>query len=639
MQIIDIFSVCWGIMVSVVQFLGTAYLGIQIVQRLSVSCGTYLLHVGFGIGAALLSITVTLLSILGLINDIAILLLWAIIIYFFAAGCLTELRSKYFILFNRFQISQLKLLINRTTIPSTILILCFIYIGLYCISGFRGADIGIYHLAIPRSIVWDKGFVYNDMFFGAGLPSGWHHYGVLSFYVGNEVAYLCLSLICSIGLIDLGGKLFNALTGSANNAGVVLSKLFTAFVAAAMLGGSVPNNDIPSVYLELALFLHVLLAQQQKSNVKRANAILVGLVSGFILSVKLTTLVGVVCIMMIFIYRQKSNRLGLFMLASISAAFGTLVWPVLSLINSGSPLPLMLNGIRFFGTALPHLEQSLKAIELIHGNWYTGNAHRIFSLSWLPIPLAILGLLFLPVIWKHKDFNRILIICLLGYALLRYLLVITLSPRLDIIFHDRYHLISYVSLIIIGLYCWLFAYKFLVPNLSFISFIAPSIIGLFIFTSMSSSYEMILPNDTKSKQNVPSMISQIKFEFKRMLRAPDWQSSSVISYIRTNTSMDAVIATNQMAAYDLDRRFVQILPVAQNSIDLRLSPDEIITLLKARKVEYIYITPSPGFVAGVDSEIETYLTKITNLANSNLVEVLSVRELSPGVFEKFMKIK
>ena len=122
-----------------------------------------------------------------------------------------------------------------------------------------------------------------------------------------------------------------------------------------------------------------------------------------------------------------------------------LVWPVINLLSYGSPLPQIMLLWPPRGGYLPQMRETMAVLMSNFGLWYRLNYARLFSQGMEGWTLFLVcGA---PFLLKRQARRDPAIRLLLGFAVGRALLLTVLS-RGDpaIVFHDRYHLASYIAL-------------------------------------------------------------------------------------------------------------------------------------------------------------------------------------------------
>ena len=196
----------------------------------------------------------------------------------------------------------------------------------------RGSDMTIYHLVIPRTILWNHGLLFNAFSHDAGLFYGWQLYALPAYLMGGDLAFqLCSFLALAILLLSSYRVLsarYSTLTG-------LLGALVVVAVICGMSRESVVNNDIPLVLLEITL-----LGLANVVIPGRGAAWLLGLLGGFAIAIKLVAVAAVGLAYAIFLWRAgKSLRMGWIGILAAGTVISLGPWPLFNYLASGSPLP------------------------------------------------------------------------------------------------------------------------------------------------------------------------------------------------------------------------------------------------------------------------------------------------------------
>jgi hypothetical protein len=639
----SLLEIFFSALVAFLAILGCIYIGRILLIRSCAWFGVFRYHYALALGAAVQGLALSLIAILNIAYSEILLFL------FIFPLILIIFDSVYFLeLVNFFSGRAMKVNLYFR-IPSLRKVIIFfqmlliLYVFVFCFTGYKGADLAIYHLNNVRDIIWNHGFRYNNYSFAAGIPLGWHSFGAPSFLIAAESAFLGLTFWFFIAFINFVSIFINNIKISISVLYADLAVLTLSFIVVVFLQGSVPNNDLPATYLEIILFLMVLDFKEKKS---KLYGCYIGLLSGFIIAIKLTSIVGVaISLITYFILCFLDKSLKHFLLAILIAIAFSIIWPVVTLFNSGSFLPQALIPYKFFGTYLNQFTESAKVIEMVHSHWYSSNA-VLFSGQKFLVPLLISGIFFYVVSRSFvlSTFNTVILFGV-SYALIRFILFVIISPRLDVIFHDRYHLVTYILLAFLGFSCWVILLRDSFNKIVLKRFnrnldLAYIALGL-IFFGLCSSYKMNFPDAREDEPRsiiIDSIPVQIANRLKIYLRGPEWESDLFFSYVRKYTNDNDIIATTLMAPYDFNRKYIQLHPVAQNMIDLDSSPKEILRLLKIQGVTYLHINPYPGLVPGATPLLDHYLNNLYKIPEEPGVVMILKKELVSGKFSALYKI-
>lgn len=495
---------------------------------------------------------------------------------------------------NEMQIGVRREISNRR-IANLLLAICLVYL-LYvlvlCLGNYYGADLLVYHLTIPRDVLDHHGFEFNPYWMAAGLPLGWHHFGLFALVLGGERGYLALSFWAFVGVLSLSYSLLKQKAEPFPSLSGFLGAAVVAYVVAGMSRGSLSNNDVPLMLLEGTALL---LAVQDFELGWFPRSVIVGLVAGFAVSVKTQSLVFLPILCLALYFGTRERRLAPLLLFGAVATPIALVWPLNTLLHTGSPLPLVTNSLHLWGEPLPHLADSLAYSAKHYGLWYEANFARFFTQGMIGLPLLMAGLpTALLCCTSHR--RDPLVLVLTAFAVVRYasLSLGTMDPQ--IVYHDRYHLISYACLGLAAISGWL---RLGTEGLALEQRQWQRTLGLAL--SVLCTIELAYPVTMWSPQREsmtlldrevhPSMLN----EMMEVLRAPrktygtDW--NSVWAFVERNTSTESTIATTSVITYGYRRRFISLLPNTQDGIDLTAPPEEILHTLKGLGVNFIHLAP------------------------------------------------
>ena len=621
-----------GLAVSLLQIIGSVGLGASLYHFIFKKNIFFedKIHLYFGLGAAAQCLIISFLSIFGLLSKTVVIASYILVIFFGARWFRLNLNLFRFNFDKKITIDKALFLIALSIV--------FLYVAFYCFIPFYGADIGIYHLVAVRDLIWFEGYRYNPFFFGSGIPQGWQHYGVIAYFWGGEAAYLGLSFWCFIGILLIIKRVGDQFL--ANRQGLVnLVVLSTGILIVNFLQDSAPNNDIPATYIELIIIFYFLFNKEIKYS--RVNIVTLGLLSGFLLSIKLTNIVGVLIIYSIYLFRCRQNFMRVLIPLALATALLGVLWPLMDLIDYGSPLPQALAAFKIHGHFLPQLVSANAIIENYHGGWYSENFSRLFSLRYLSVLISITFSIFmLPFVLKFDKAFRVFIFGAVSYGLVRVALFFLISPRLDVLFHDRYHLISYILLSMVGLliiFC-----KFDFGEHSKKSYLLIGLGYLTLFFGILSSSILKFPNgDNNNRPSfvvIPSILESLTTRFNLLYRSNVIFRSDIVAYIQESTPADAIIGTLVMAPYAYNRKFSQLLPLSQSKIDLTLSPEDLLNEIRKNNISYLHLTNSPGLVPGVASAIAPWLSNLNQIPLEPGVQLIKKIDYGNGIQEALYKI-
>lgn len=471
----------------------------------------------------------------------------------------------------------------------------------------RGSDMTIYHLVVPRTVLWNHGLVFNPFSHDAGLFYGWQLYALPAYLMGGDRAFQLCSFAALAILLLASYRVLRARHGT-------LTGLSAALVVVAVICGmsreSVVNNDIPLVLLEITL-----LGLASVVVPGRAAAWMLGLLGGFVIAVKLVAVATAGLAFLVFLWRsERAMRTGWAAVLAASTLFSLGPWPLFNYLASGSPLPHFLLLWPPDTGYLPQFRESITYLMQYFGEWYQKNFLRLFSQGLEFVPALLIGYLFLPLVKPARADP--LCLALAGFALLKTLLLLALN-RFDmaLIYHDRYHLAAYVLLTLGGMLCWLHAVRPALaarPRLGTVVLPALILIGVaHLLQSPVSAVQVNGRNLADSATTYPSLEHGFYSALGRLAEVPGGGSGGVAYDFAAGTlPPKAVVATTVIDPYLLQRPFLQMLPVSENVIDLSLPPEQLRQALLARGATHLHLAQHTGLNPWMVPVVDRWLVSL-----------------------------
>lgn len=477
----------------------------------------------------------------------------------------------------------------------------------------RGSDMTIYHLVVPRTILWNHGLVFNPFSHDAGLFYGWQLYALPAYLMGGDRAFQLCSFIALAILLLSSYRVLRARYGTLTG---LLGTLIIVAVVCGMSRESVVNNDIPLVLLEITL-----LGLASVAVPRRTAAWMLGLLGGFAIAVKLVAVATVGLAYVVFLWRAgKPLRMGWVGVLAAATVISLGPWPIFNYLASGSPLPHFLLLWPPDTGYLPQYQESITYLMQYFGDWYQKNFLRLFSQGMEFVPALLFGYLFLPFVRKARADP--LCLTLAVYALLKTLLLLALN-RFDmaLIYHDRYHLASYVLLTLGGMLCWLHAVR---PALARRPWLGTMVLPVLILISVLHLYRTHVSavqvngvNLPDTATTYPSLKNGFYSAVGRMAELPGGGKLGIgYDFAAELLPPKAVVATTVIDPYLLQRPFLQMLPVSENMIDLSLPPEQLRQAMLAHGATHLHLSQhtglNPWMVPVVDRWLES-LRKVPDL--------------------------
>lgn len=503
----------------------------------------------------------------------------------------------------------------------------------FALTSFRGADLAIYHLVIPRDTLGNGGLVYNPFFYGAGIPLGWHMFGLPAYALGGPAGYLALSTLCLVLTLALAWCVGCDVLPDYPAAGPV-SALVIAFVCVGHSQGSISNNDIAALFLEL-----LALAIAVRESERPGQAFFLGVICGFLVATKITLIMGAALIFAIYVLRHKASWLRIAFAFALGFLPLGLFWPSYNFWHTGTPIPGLLASTRWSKPVLPQVTQTAALTAELYGRWYEINFSRLFTGSMIGL-LVLFALLPAALALAAREVRKVGSFIVL-FALLQFGLMFLAVRRLDVLYNDRYNAVIYVLCALSATWC-LFAvagrfagFRKSGGRLASALIVVIAAIGL-VQDGKTKDME---PDGTISETVVPSLLRQAWLQFKAMRGGPEPPTDKLTSYIQRHVPKDAIVATTNVAPYPLQRRFFQMLPMAQTEIDLTQPPEVIETELRQHGACYLHVPSSSNFNPWMNLEIERWLKslrQVCHLPDAQMLEIDdAVKDKPEGVVCKF----
>jgi len=492
----------------------------------------------------------------------------------------------------------------------TIFFIEITYVLSYSITYFRGADLSIYHLVVPDRILANNKLLENVDSFSAGIPITWHITNIPLYLVGGETSYVAINfwiylifllLIIPKAIQLLGIKNLQKLEPLAIN--------LTGAYLVITLNGSITNTDLPSLFIEICCLLNLFWLIKNNIN-KSTYWVAFGGIVGYCFSVKFTTAFSILFIYIIVIINKRVKITDKILFLFTSSLIASL-WPIYNkifynffvAISFNSSSNLMVSKI---------LSSSIQELQEIYSKWYLLNSANLISGSLIIIPVsALIGLIGCSRIKDSKSYLYFLI-----FGLLHYLVLVLLIPRPDIIFHDRYHILSYLILVVSSVVT---IDQFMRNGSKLLNLYEAALLSTIIFGFVWGN-TVKFPTPEKYEIKSPNVILQTYNNFSAIkTRYKDATFPQDKNFIPTN----ARVATNTIAPFVLRRDYLQLLPFVAQSVNLGDTAIEIACELIKSDTRYLALFPSASTIPGTEGIIEKYLVEVRNLNTVKGVEPIS----------------
>jgi len=247
------------------------------------------------------------------------------------------------------------------------------------------------------------------------------------------------------------------------------------------------------------------------------------------------------------------------------------------------------------------------------------NPSRIFILRPVATSLFMLAILLAGIVagpLTEAGRNNRLFVALAMLALARGLVLVSLngfSPA--VLYHDRYHLSSYVLLGIAGVLGWRHALAWAGsrwPRASTVLLISAILSGsIYLFRAPVSMVDVRGSGENSTVVQARSLKKILKDSARDMLQPPGGGSGGIGYDLAASVlPRDAVVATTVIDPYLLDRRFLQMLPVSENLIDLSEPPEQLLVDLRHHGATHLYLTEFSGLNPWMTTVIDRSLRSL-----------------------------
>jgi hypothetical protein len=475
-----------------------------------------------------------------------------------------------------------------------------IYVLSYVTTYFRGVDLSIYHLAVPDRILSNLKLIPNADSFSAGIPFAWHVTNTPMFLIGGETSYLAINFwifqILLLSLVPIGIKIFGVKnTPQIEPLAITLIGAYLIFT----LNGSITNTDLISIFIEISSILILLRFRHAVSN-GNFFWIIFGVVVGYCFSVKFTTVFTIILICLLILFDKKIRVINKFLFLTACSIVSSF-WIIYNKIFYDYFIAVSFNS-QADSKNIHILNESIQELVSVYAKWYSLNSNNLIAGSLLLIPICAIISLGGLLKFGYSKLQKSIIV----FGILHYLVLIILVPRADIVFHDRYHIMTYIVLIIFSIITIdkFIEIKSRLAKICITFLISSLIIGSF--------WENTIKFPTLDKYEIKSE-NIYKQSIKNFSLLQTRYKSIKLEDEKNPIPIGAKVATNSIAPYSLHRNFMQVLPFVTQSINLDKSSYEIACELIQNDTRYLVLFPSASTIPGTELIIEKYLVEIRNV--------------------------
>ncbi|OAI41615.1 hypothetical protein AYO40_02875 [Planctomycetaceae bacterium SCGC AG-212-D15] len=524
-----------------------------------------------------------------------------------------------------------------------------VYVLLNCITNPTGPDLAIYHLGFPFETLRHHRFIDNPFSFASGVQLGWHMFGLPAFYLGGDRAFVCLSFWAFLGLLCL---VYDSLSSASTPTRGALAVLSTAAIVCGFSRASVSNNDIALSFIEFTC-LYLVLGMRDDASPRCYSAL--GVLFGFALSIKALALASALPLACLLFWNSRVSRRWLLLGWGVPLA---VLWPLITCLNSGVLAPKFVVAPP---GSMPHYPEAQQFMAEYFGYWYQINFRRFFCQDMAFFSWLIGGIAMVVFFSSARSGCNALLRSLLFFATARFAAIVALGRSTDYsyVYHDRYHILSYLCLGIVGVSGW-YWYSRLLPR-SIARTTGALVVVFWVSTQLFTTSVLLTPSTPHFRVEtnvIPSMVGELRFLARDFTRVPGTQGGGDLYWIDRRLPAEAVIAGNRIAPYSCKRTYLQILPEAENLLDLRLSLREIVAELRNRGATHLHLNRCSGLPQWTNHNMNYWLRTIGRIpfqpgakvvylrqVGGRAVEIVcelpepaSCRDLGPSFFPKTRKI-
>lgn len=451
-----------------------------------------------------------------------------------------------------------------------------------------GGDLANYHLVIPRGVIWDHALIFNPFSHEAGFSYGWHMFGVGAFLFGAERGYTLLSFWTFLLTCWVIFEVFSERYGTRFG-------LLAAFAGGSVICGlsreSIANDDGPLLLIEAAA-LYMLFSTRYAW----------GWLAGFALSIKLTAIGTPVALAAIRLAQDRSIKT--IVVAALCALPLAAIWPVVNVVNTGSPLPQVMRPM------LPQLSETMDFLTQTYGAWMRLSWSGQFTHGMIGLGLLVLSIPFGFLSCKFREDRLVQV--LLAFAIMRFAVVVVAGHQLDVLWHDRYHIISYLALALVGLLAVQPLFYKIGPAIAVC--VCAAAVSFQFIAPVVQRFPVGAHNERIERVVLPSMASRMRDQLRTFREVPGGsRMSEGFDWIAKHVPANALIATTVVDPYYLRHHYIELLPLSQQQIDLSASPETILAELRKRGVTHLHIVASSGFNVWMMAIVDRWLINVRKI--------------------------
>jgi len=209
----------------------------------------------------------------------------------------------------------------------------------------------------------------------------------------------------------------------------------------------------------------------------------------------------------------------------------------------------------------------------------------------------------------------------------------------QIIYHDRYHLVSYVCLGLAAILGWMeIGTKVLARGEE--DWMRQLAIALSLLCAIELAYPLTMWSPHKDsttlfvRERYPSLMGDISSGLVALKRPHGTDPDSIWGFVEKFTPTASTIATTSVVTYGYHRRLISLLPNTQDRIDLSAPPEELLEILGKLGVTFLHLAPSSSQNGFMEPYFEKALASVRRIGELSGVKLVYEKSLAPNIVDR-----